>query len=112
MKLSEARPCSKCEKPLLKPPAGTWHVIRVSLAMVNPKAARAVMGLGMMVFPLGLAEVMAPAGDDAIWIMGDKDKNLMTELHLCNDCFYGFESPLDLGVLMEKVNRKEEETPA
>lgn len=109
MKLSEAKPCANCGGPLLRPPMGTWYVLRISQAMVNPNAANAVLGTAQILGGhRGLAEVMAPAADDAIWILGDKQRELMTEIHLCFDCAT---SELSIAMLVEAVNRRTEEAP-
>lgn len=66
--------------------------------MVNPHAARGVMGLSMMFGgALGLAEAMAPEPENAVVILGDKDKALLSEFHLCLDCV-----PAELFGLLEK----------
>lgn len=90
MKLSELKPCALCHGPLLKPPMGCWYVIRISHAMVNPRAARQVVGLDLMFGgALGIAEAMAPDADGAVTIVGDKEPSLMTELHVCFECYSG-----------------------
>ena len=106
MKLSDVKPCANCGGPLRKPPMATWYVLRVSQAMVNPNAANRVLGTAQILGGhLGLAEVMAPAADDAIWILGDKQRELMTEVHICFDCATG---KLSIAGLLEAVNRKAE----
>lgn len=87
MKLSELKPCAACGGPLMKPPAGCWYVVRVSTAIVNPAAARQVMGLSMMFGgAMGLAEAMAPQPEKAVLIVGDEEPSCMSEFHLCLDC--------------------------
>lgn len=110
MKLSELKPCSSCGGPLLTPPAGCWYVVRVSTAMVNPRAARQVVGLSMMFGgAMGLAEAMAPDPENAVLILGDQDKALLSEFHLCLDCV-----PVQLLGLLEKRAESEaaNEVPA
>lgn len=87
MKLSELRVCDSCRGPLLAPGGGiTFRVVRVSMAVVSPRAAREVMGLSMMFGgALGLAEAMAPEAD-AVKILADHGTP-WTELFLCQDCY-------------------------
>jgi hypothetical protein len=99
MKLSELKPCALCGGPLLRPPCGTWYVLRVTQAMVNPAAARQVLGLTTMLWgALGLAEAFAPEPEEAVMVFGDKDRHLMTELHVCFDCWVGKLSVLGMAV--------------
>lgn len=95
MKLSDLRRCDGCHGPLLKPGMATWHVVRVSQAMLDPKAVGRTMGLAQF-FGEGdakrpgafaLAEVFSDRSEDAWMILGDKDKALWTELFLCFDCY-------------------------
>jgi hypothetical protein len=92
--------CDGCGGPLQRPPIGNFYVVRASLAIVNPGPARQVLGLTQYFNgALGLAEVMAPAAEDAIIVAGDKEPGLMTELLLCFDCWT---RPLCLSDLAEK----------
>lgn len=99
MKLSELKPCAMCNGSLLKPPAGSWYVIRLTQALIDPKAARETGGLAMMFGgfnapgALAVAEALSPNAD-AVMIMGDKDASLTTELHVCFDCMVQKLSPL------------------
>jgi hypothetical protein len=103
MKLSEVKPCAVCHGPLLKP-MGTWYVVRVTQAMINPRSANQVMGMAQFFQGnLALAELFAPA-DEAILIMGDKEPALMTELHICFDCMHG--KLIELPIAIEGVNAR------
>lgn len=102
MKLSELRPCASCGGKLTP----MWYVIRVSHALINPTAGNQVLGLTQMFGGnLALAEVMAPE-TDCVLITGDKEPSLMTEIHICQDCF--LMKPIEMGILMESVNREKE----
>lgn len=102
MKLSEMRPCAVCGGKLTP----FWYVARISQAMLNPRAANETLGL-MQMFGgnLALAEVMG-SRPDCVMIMGDAEPSLMTELHICQECF--LMKPLDMGILLEKANRNKE----
>ena len=93
MKLSELKPCARCHGPL--PPI--WYVVRTSVAILDEKATRGVLGLHTMfgdsAASLRIAEVMAPAAEKAVIIAGDDKPELMNELFLCSRCY-----------LMEDVN--------
>ena len=103
MKLSDLKPCACCAGPLLNPMTGQWYVLRISQAMVNPRAANEVLGLAQYFQGhMGLAEMFAPGTDDAVWVLADKDKRLQTELHVCFNCFH--DKLGQLGVLLEKAN--------
>ena len=107
MKLSEAKPCIVCSGPLLKPPMGMWYVVRVTRAMLSPRAANQVLGMAQMFGGrLGLAEVMAPSPDEAIMILGDKEPALLTELHICFECYH--EKLGDLWSAVDRVGKTEE----
>jgi hypothetical protein len=91
MKLSELTPCAKCGGKLVP----IWYVVRISMAMLARKATSSVLGLSQMFSAgnplsgqaLAIAEVMAPGADEAVIIAGDKDKSLMTEFNLCQQCY-------------------------
>jgi len=88
MKLSELRPCDRCRGPLRASGVGCWYVVRVTQAMVSPKAAREVFGLTMILGgSLAIAEAMAPRPEEAVLVLGDEDRQLQTELLLCFDCY-------------------------
>lgn len=84
MKLSELKPCAVCGG-LLGP---IWTVIRVSPALVQPRAANQVLGLAQMFNGnLGLAEVFAPNDSPVVIAMDKKEhRDCMTELHVCKEC--------------------------
>lgn len=87
MKLSELRPCDRCRGPV----GLVFSIVRTSLAVVNQKAAREVVGtagiLGGLSNPgaLRVAEALAPQAE-AVVIAGEKDPNLWSELVLCLAC--------------------------
>jgi hypothetical protein len=86
MRLSDLRPCENCGGPL----GGSFVVLRSSQAMLNPKAARVVMGTTMILGgALRLAEAMAGGADEAVLVFGDKDRELLNEFLLCQDCGAG-----------------------
>lgn len=90
MKLSSLKPCACCRGPLRSPMCATWYVIRMTQAMVNRQHANEVVGLNTMFGgAFGLAEMMAPAADKAVMILGDDEPKLMTEIHVCFDCLVG-----------------------
>lgn len=99
MKLSDLRPCDKCGARM----SGPFYVIRVSQAMVMPSAQQQV-GLALMLGSLALAEAMGP-DPDVVKVFGDENPALMTELHLCQECFLLEDVPA--AELMEKASRAE-----
>ena len=102
MKLSELKPCAQCGGKITP----IWYVIRVSQAMIKPGAGNQVLGLMQILGgSLALAETMAPEAD-CVLVMGDQEPSLMTELHICQECFL-MGSP-NLAVLMDSANRSEE----
>jgi hypothetical protein len=98
VKLSELRPCDKCGKKI----APIFYVIRVTQALFTQAANRT---LGMIQYMGGnvmLGEEFAPEAEDAVLVMGDKQKELMVELFICQPCF--LDGALDLASLWEKRN--------
>ena len=74
MKISDLKPCAACGGPLLCPPCAVWYVIRVSHAMPHPRHAREVLGLTQILGgAVKVAEAMAPAADEAVMVLGDKE---------------------------------------
>ena len=100
MKLSALRPCDACTGVLVP----QFYVVRVSLALFNPRAVNAVLGVNTMFGgrALGLAEVMAPDAAGAVVIAGDETPELMTELFLCRVCY--LERAHVLAELVERRN--------
>lgn len=98
MKVSQLRPCDHCAGPI----APAFYVVRFSQALINAQAVNEFMGMyrffGGRAGP-ALVENFAPASTDAALIFGDKDKQLETELLICQDCFTG---PINLAMLMER----------
>jgi hypothetical protein len=87
MKLSQLKPCACCGGPLTNGGGLTWPVIRISQALLNPKAANQVMGMTQYFGgALKLAEVMTP-DPDAVKIIGDEKDGEWKEVHVCLDCF-------------------------
>lgn len=109
MRLSELKTCACCDGPLLGGRCGCWYVLRITQAMVNTRSANAVLGAAQMLGgmqALHIAEAMGP-GDDAVLIMGDEDKRLVTELHICFDCaLHRF------GALLKCMERRNAESEA
>jgi len=100
MKLSELRPCDACGGPH----HGQFYVLRMSLAMVKPRAANQVLGLTQIFGgALGLAEVMAPEAE-AVMILGDAEPALWSEYHLCNSCT--LEQPINIALLMSRQEKE------
>lgn len=109
MKLSELKPCSNCNGPLLGKQLINWYVVRVSMAMLHPTNARETLGL-MQYFggALAIAEAMAPRADESVAIIADQPGASWSELHLCLDC-YCTVSVCSLAALIE---RQSEGAPA
>ena len=98
MKLSELKPCAACHGKI----APIWYVVRISQAMLNPRAANQTLGLAQMFGGnLALAEVMSPQ-PDCVLVMGDAEPGLMTELSICQNCF--LMGKVELPILMEEAN--------
>lgn len=99
MKLSDLRPCDNCGGKI----APAFYVVRISQAFIMP-AARQTLGLMEMFHGnLGLAEVFTP-DPDAVKVVGDEEKSLMTELLLCQNC--RLMGKVDLVVLGERRNEQ------
>jgi hypothetical protein len=114
MKLSELRPCVSCNHPPIGPGKGPFYVVRITMAMVNSKAASGILGAMQIVSggsppthaALVIAEALAPAAEDFVMIFSEKDPSLQTELVLCQDCFLMKDH--NFAVLVEKANRRKE----
>jgi hypothetical protein len=96
MKLSECRPCDKCGKKI----SPIFYVIRFSQALFTPAANRTLGMIQYMGGNVALGEEFAPESDDAVLVLGDKQKELMTELFICQPCF--LMGALDLASIWEK----------
>jgi hypothetical protein len=72
--------------------------------MLNERATRGVLGvhqiLGGSAQTLGIAEAMAPAAGDAVTVGMDKNPELMTELHICQECY--MMKSINLALLCER----------
>jgi hypothetical protein len=103
VKLSDLKPCAVCGGPL--PPI--WRVVRVSLAALDREATNGVLGVSQMMGglhvpgALAIAEALAPASDQAVMVLGDKDKSMMDEFNICQGCF--LTKPIDLALLQERA---------
>ena len=105
MKLSELRPCDCCGKQI----APQFYVVRSSLAIFSPHAARATLGLNTMFGgALALAEAMSP-DPEVVKLAGDHDKSLWNELFLCQACYMG---DVNIALLNDKRGDAEERTDA
>jgi hypothetical protein len=90
------RPCDSCGGPI----APVFFVVRVSQALINEPVVNRFIGMAHFFGGnVGISSVFDP-GDDAFVIMGDKNKELMNEVFICNRCM--FEKFSDLFVLVEK----------
>ncbi len=101
MKLSELKPCAVCHGKIVP----TWYVVRISQAILKPNAANETLGL-MQMFggSLALAEAMS-SHSDCVAVFGDEDKNLMTEVNVCQNCF--LMKPLNMAMLIEATKERE-----
>lgn len=103
MKITETRPCDNCDTADMIP---LFYVLRISQALYNPRSVQQTMGINMMLGgAIQLAEVLSP-DPEAITVLGDKEKGLQTELHLCHDCV--LTKNLNVGALIQKVADREE----
>jgi hypothetical protein len=105
-KLTELRVCDNCSGPV----GLIFQVIRVSIAVVNPKAVQEFLGMHQFFGGQAHANLVmnfAPAADQAITIAMDEDEyaSLTTELFVCMSCFA---LRVDLPVLVERVNKRNE----
>jgi hypothetical protein len=105
MKLSSARPCDGCGQPWLTP-TSTGYVVRISQAMLSPRAANETLALTQILGGnLAVAEVFAPRAKEAILVFGEREPALWTELLLCTECYC---KPRSLAGLVEQRNRMRE----
>lgn len=96
MKLSNLRPCDNCGGKI----APLFYVVRTSIAVINPDAANETLGLTQMFRgSLSLAEAFS-SKPDAVKIGGDENKELMSEIFLCQNCYFG---DVNVAVLVEKI---------
>lgn len=103
MKLSELRPCDNCGGKVFP----NFYVIRISQAFIMPSAQQTLGLMTMFNGNLGLAETFSPA-PDAVKVLGDEEKALMTELIVCQDCY--LMGKVNLVGLAEKVREARDET--
>lgn len=101
--LSDLRPCDNCRGPV----GLMFHVIRVSMAIVNAHAVNEYLGMhrffGGRAAPQ-LVENFAPSAANAVTVAGDEHPELMTEIVVCQDCL--FMKDLSIPVLIEAVNAR------
>ncbi len=108
IKLSELRPCDFCGGPL----GQNFQVITIKHAFLG-QGAREVLGMMVMGFPVGLAEIMSARGDEAVIVA--EVPELVTRLFVCNqrreksgkllDSIGCYMKPLDIAQAVEKRNR-------
>lgn len=104
MKLSELRPCDGCGGPI----APLFHVLTYTPAVIDATPANQVLGL-LQYFggkAIGLAEVMAPAADEAVKLGSDKHPDMKVTLFLCTDCYVR----KSVGEVMESIAEKADKT--
>lgn len=86
MKLSDLHPCDRCGGVL----GLTFHVVRTSLVVVDPKKAQEHLALAQMFRgSLRLADAMGPHGgdDDAVKVLAEqKGAGGWDQALLCVDC--------------------------
>jgi hypothetical protein len=88
MKLSELRPCTVCGGNIVP----LFYVVRITAAMVLPQAAHHVIELteimGGMANSAALHVAEALVSDpECVKILGDEERQLWTELSICQECF-------------------------
>ena len=97
LKLSEVRACDACGNKI----APFFNHIQIRKAVFNARNTNAVLGLmqmwGNQPLALGIAEVMAPGGDNAVDVLDELDAT--TTLFICNECFM---QPINLAELESK----------
>lgn len=99
MKLSELRPCDHCGGPVIP----IFYVVKASIAVFNANATNENLGLMRMLGgSLSLAEVMS-SEPEAVKIGGEEDKQLWTEIILCQNCYC---SDMNLAVLAEQISAR------
>lgn len=103
MKLSQIRPCDNCRGKI----APVFYVFRISQAIFTPEANRTLAMMQYLGGNVELGELFAPGSDDAVVVMGDKEKELMLELFICQQCF--LKGPLDLAILWERRHEEIEQ---
>lgn len=89
MKLSDVKPCACCGGPLLVDQMQHWYEFRVSMVIINQRATQQVLGVMAIlggVQALGIAEAMAST-PEAVMVMGEHDKELYTQAHICFRCY-------------------------
>lgn len=112
MKLSELPLCIECDKPPIGQGKGFFYVLRVSLAMVDQRAASGVLGVTQIVSgggaptlaALRVAEALAPDAEGFVKVLSDEDPRLGTEIIVCQECFL---NKGDLAMWVEKANGRE-----
>lgn len=106
-KLTDLRPCDNCSGPV----GLIFQVVRTSVAVVNHQAVNEYLGMHRFFGSKAhdaLVMNFAPAAHKAITIAMDEaeHKELTTELFVCMTCY---STGIDLPVLVERVNKRNEE---
>jgi hypothetical protein len=100
-KVTDLRPCDNCGGKINP----IFLVLRVSQAAVDAHAVNQVLGMAqIMGGSLALGELFSTQ-TDVIKVFGDEEPGLMTEIFICQECFYG--NPLDLAGLVEQRIQKD-----
>ena len=105
LKLSDLRACDNCGGKLTGEEGRniTFYIVRVTMAVLNPRAINQVMGLHQYFQgkAFALAEVMAPESDHAVELVAEQEGGKWAELLICFDCAAGNKR----FVLLEVVER-------
>lgn len=86
MKLSDLRPCDGCGGPLFTPPGRWFQVLRISGALLGPRAVETLRAAVRQGVPLSRLE--AEHQYDAVLVLGDDDPRQREELLLCVECYH------------------------
>jgi hypothetical protein len=113
--LRELRPCDACGGPLsggIFTAGGPFHVIRTSIAVVNPDAVNEYIGMTQFFggrASQALVENFAPAAARGFTIAMDEAEStaLGVEIFLCTACY---QRPIDLLQLVETVGARSAQT--
>ena len=109
MRLSELRPCDNCGGKLTGEEGRniTFYILRVTMAVLNPRAINQVMGMHQYFqqSSFALAEAMAPESDHAVLLVGEQEGERWAELLICFDCAAG-KKPFVLLEVVEKISEQ------
>ena len=98
-KLSDLRPCDHCGGAL----GQMFITVRVSQTMIDAQEANRVLGTSLMFGHQSLYLAETFCDENVVSTLGDENPELMTEILLCHECFYG--NDFNLCVLVDKENR-------